>query len=952
MANASTMPASLTIKICSKEISSDKSPEDGTILVPSSELKCFTNDDMGLVLRSMPWFTARHTSLRTLPLSEVRCMAYKRWCHSAGDGCTAHDIGTSKTVLTMGSAANCEHYTKHPDVYADLKCCSTHGCNLDSAPAAAAAPGVPPKACQVVGVQVQTAMPYINANSTCDSKGTCYNMTALEMKHYIGTPRMVPLEPHHRHFSCIDGRHDDEIIATPAGDMGIFLSSAFVYIDSTPTPTDFSLARVKALLSDFIRTFRTKTTRFYYHTDEESVHKTVKLLKDLGMDAKRAEDYKRVCDSDFVPPEGERAHALQVLTSKDAIGCGHVKYMMLDPAGYGITSADLVKNTLRALWELKWGDLREYIKVEPLGHNHTEQAVLSITNITGCDGFAPLITQRTAAADNMPGWADEYLSGQIFANHDHSVKVVRNKVADYFVAKGSTQLSRTEFRDKVDKLADTVQLMASASKLAMHRPLYTATIKGTLYTPDYWNGTVPSGSLYCYVGTDAGLVLRDAYAVEEADLPIGPYEPRCVRFVHRCREINAYCGDGEAGAVKTVVDFATEEQCETLAAHRDIYGLQCCSTHGCNYKPVTGPSPEVLGAPPAMACQLLGVRVDMAAPHINADSTCEDEGTTCYDMTALEMKEYIGSPAMVPLEPNHFSCIDGRHDDEIVATPAGDMGIFLSSAFIYVNRTSTPRNFSVPRLKELLKDFILTFRSKTTRFYYHTDEHTLKHLVEELKNRSMGAAEAERYMHVCNDDFAPRNATDREMILRLLSDPKHGMGCGHVKYMAQYPADYGITNGTFVTNTVRALWELKWGELRDYIHVDPLGHEHTEQAVLSINSVQGCDGFTPLITQRTAVADGPPNNDELYAGQIFANHDHSVKMVRDKVAAYYTRMGGMTVQLTADAFRAAIDALADGKQLGASAGRLAKHRPMFNATIVGKTYIPDYRRRLRRRLLL
>ena len=131
-------------------------------------------------------------------------------------------------------------------------------------------------------------------------------------------------------------------------------------------------------------------------------------------------------------------------------------------------------------------------------------------------------------------------------------------------------------------------------------------------------------------------------------------------------------------------------------------------------------------------------------------------------------------------------------------------------------------------------------------------------------------------------------------------------------------------------------------------------------------------------------------------------------MVSDKVAEYYTRMGGMTGQLTAEAFRAAIDALADGKQLGAlvpnptptcslllspsnlilnpkpgptlartpacfcthsgphsgpatlcsrgaccrSAGRLAMHRPMFNATIVGKTYIPDYRRRLRRRLLL
>jgi hypothetical protein len=107
---------------------------------------------------------------------------------------------------------------------------------------------------------------------------------------------------------------------------------------------------------------------------------------------------------------------------------------------------------------------------------------------------------------------------------------------------------------------------------------------------------------------------------------------------------------------------------------------------------------EVLGAPPAMRCQLLGVRVGTIFPIIGADSNCDDKDT-CYDMTPLQMKEYIGSPAMVPLEPNHFSCIDGRHDDEIVATPAGDMGIFLSSAYLYVNGTATPHDFSVPRLK-------------------------------------------------------------------------------------------------------------------------------------------------------------------------------------------------------------------------------------------------------------
>ena len=70
-------------------------------------------------------------------------MAYKRWCHSAGDGCAPDDIGTSKTVLTMDSAARCAVLAEHPDVYGDLKCCSTHGCNLDPAPAADMPPRAP-----------------------------------------------------------------------------------------------------------------------------------------------------------------------------------------------------------------------------------------------------------------------------------------------------------------------------------------------------------------------------------------------------------------------------------------------------------------------------------------------------------------------------------------------------------------------------------------------------------------------------------------------------------------------------------------------------------------------------------------------------------------------------------------------------------------------------------------
>ena len=43
--------------------------------------------------------------------------------------------------------------------------------------------------------------------------------------------------------------------------------------------------------------------------------------------------------------------------------------------------------------------------------------------------------------------------------------------------------------------------------------MFNATIVGQLYTPNFWNGTVPSASLSCYEGTQHGLVLHhsDSY---------------------------------------------------------------------------------------------------------------------------------------------------------------------------------------------------------------------------------------------------------------------------------------------------------------------------------------------------------------------------------------------------------------------------------------------------------
>jgi hypothetical protein len=166
-----------------------------------------------------------------------------------------------------------------------------------------------------------------------------------------------------------------------------------------------------------------------------------------------------------------------------------------------------------------------------------------------------------------------------------------------------------------------------------------------------------------------------------------------------CQFSDHICSSGEIGTSKTVFGFGKQADCSIMMMHPELYkDLQCCSRDGCNFKSIVGPTSESLGAPPALMCQLLGVRITgPLIPAIAASGNC-GEGN-CYNMTKSQMKDYIGSPKMVPLEPNHFSCIDGRHDDEIVATPAGDMGIFLSSVFVYINATNTPTDFSLQRIK-------------------------------------------------------------------------------------------------------------------------------------------------------------------------------------------------------------------------------------------------------------
>ncbi len=70
-----------------------------------------------------------------------------------------------------------------------------------------------------------------------------------------------------------------------------------------------------------------------------------------------------------------------------------------------------------------------------------------------------------------------------FSLFPYLVQIVRNKVAAWLLARPDANklTSTTVFREQLDALADGRQLMQSATRLAHHRPLYTAAITGKLF---------------------------------------------------------------------------------------------------------------------------------------------------------------------------------------------------------------------------------------------------------------------------------------------------------------------------------------------------------------------------------------------------------------------------------------------------------------------------------------
>mmetsp|Transcript_34584 Transcript_34584/g.55955 ORF Transcript_34584/g.55955 Transcript_34584/m.55955 type:complete len:314 (-) Transcript_34584:532-1473(-) len=244
----------------------------------------------------------------------------------------------------------------------------------------------------------------------------------------VGTPSIAPV--HSVNWSCIDGREEVPILATPGGDAGEFLLGLAAVSHELEIP---SYETIKEVLHHFIR-FHTKLPNrpFYMHTDEHIVEK---LSKEFGQKI------------DITNPPLEIRHALiEKLVTPDYTGCGHLKLQLLHPAEYGVNDPNIIKWFLQAFYTEVWsGNKRVVLKV--LKGEHKEGAVLLINQV--CNHLYGPLVQPTRGSLHMFIFDEESVrrkrakSTARFFSHITNPPLHQHHLAHLIQTLGSKQLKYT-----------------------------------------------------------------------------------------------------------------------------------------------------------------------------------------------------------------------------------------------------------------------------------------------------------------------------------------------------------------------------------------------------------------------------------------------------------------------------------------------------------------------------
>lgn len=255
-------------------------------------------------------------------------------------------------------------------------------------------------------------------------------------------------------LSCVDGRHEEYVIAGPGGDVGevLVLLAVIESIEQKALASERIFACVQALMDWH--------PRFYMHTDAATV---TALEERLDADARFRPSVRAVGGIDALlqrPPRELREPLADYLLQPDFTGCGHLSCLLRAPQRYGIR-LELARDVLRSFFYRMWdgSPAAQFVVLEGV---HREQAVLTIAVEGEPDSglFVPAVLQ----SGRMP---------MVFVQHAPAREYLRKSFLDVLEHHGLvTNHPDALVLQRCARLADE-QLDATLEVLAGGLPRFT-----------------------------------------------------------------------------------------------------------------------------------------------------------------------------------------------------------------------------------------------------------------------------------------------------------------------------------------------------------------------------------------------------------------------------------------------------------------------------------------------
>mmetsp|Transcript_5368 Transcript_5368/g.8328 ORF Transcript_5368/g.8328 Transcript_5368/m.8328 type:complete len:353 (+) Transcript_5368:99-1157(+) len=276
-------------------------------------------------------------------------------------------------------------------------------------------------------------------------------------------------------------------------------------------------------------------------------------------------------------------------------------------------------------------------------------------------------------------------------------------------------------------------------------------------------------------------------------------------------------------------------------------------------------------------------------------TTLQTESHSAPFLTAQQILDGIGVPALVPAFRRPWSCIDGRESEAVISTPGGDAGEFLSGLLAARQLGYFFISSDVGFMKHTLESFLhYSTRLPYRPFYMHTDEHAVTNLSSAM-NQSIDLLNV------------PQNLWSK--LLHYVTRPEY-VGCGHIKGQLLYPEEYS-SDADLVSSFLWAVYYLIFQKDRRIL-LKVLQGEHHEGSVVIVKQSGEPTDLVPLVRPTRG------------SSHMFIFNEKAVHQKRMHVAKFFARLVGTDVRT----MQSAIEMIAQ-KQLQGSLSHLANGLPEY-----------------------